>query len=437
MDSFTEEFEKMRALRHPHCAKVFELVRNQEIVEGFPHQQLFIITEYARGGDLVQYMQTATLHGGLSEEIVAKMFQQAMEGVAYVHSCKATHNDLKLENILAMDEFRPDIAPRIVIADFGCVRLAADQRVIFGDPRYQSPESIQKMQLFLKDTHTVVSKLDSKLDIWSMGVTLFQLFSGGILPFLYINCGIREFRDHCDAMTKCVTGPEAVRLLPYCKDASCDAREMLLALLCKDPSQRPSAADILNHIWLQKKGIPKCNLPLQGIKFSAAKDLEQQILVNKLAAKLQHEHLKECHSIFRALDTDNKGVIDPAQFRMALGSLGRDRVDVDTIFEMGDIDKNGLLEFNEFVSMTFDWESLEPVVLDGYVRDLVEDLASGGQEPIKRSDFLNFFAGASDRQQLCQAFARIEDDSGGCITHDSLKRFILQHIVALRRSQAA
>jgi len=88
MDSFTEEFEKMRALRHPHCAKVFELVRNQEIVEGFPHQQLFIITEYARGGDLVQYMQTATLHGGLSEEIVAKMFQQAMEGVAYVTHAK-------------------------------------------------------------------------------------------------------------------------------------------------------------------------------------------------------------------------------------------------------------------------------------------------------------------------------------------------------------
>lgn len=53
--------------------------------------------EYAKGGDLKQYLQDK---GPLDEDQARKLFVQMISAVSYCHSRKTIHRDLKLANIL-------------------------------------------------------------------------------------------------------------------------------------------------------------------------------------------------------------------------------------------------------------------------------------------------------------------------------------------------
>merc|ERR1719215_1740853 len=111
-----------------------------------------------------------------------------MMGVSHMHSKGIVHNDLKPDNILVLHGFdprQPNRVPTVVINDFGCATLSRDSFFKSGDPRYQSPESWQVMQKIMNDEDGNWTKLTPKADVWSMAVTLYELVSGGLLPFIY------------------------------------------------------------------------------------------------------------------------------------------------------------------------------------------------------------------------------------------------------------
>ena len=94
--------------------------------------------------------------------------------MAYLHSKRITHRDLKLENLLLAD--RADLGS-VRLADFGLARAprfpgdAADvMRLVCGTPTYVAPEIITGRPY----GHAV--------DLWSAGVILFILLAG-VVPF--------------------------------------------------------------------------------------------------------------------------------------------------------------------------------------------------------------------------------------------------------------
>jgi serine/threonine protein kinase len=88
------------------------------------------------------------------------------EAVHAAHLCGLIHRDLKPANILIDRNGRP------FVTDFGLALIvgshAGDEQRISGTPAYMSPEQ----------TFGEIDRLDSRSDVWSVGVILYELLTG-------------------------------------------------------------------------------------------------------------------------------------------------------------------------------------------------------------------------------------------------------------------
>lgn len=145
----------LKTLCHSNILKVHAVLAS--------HHHLYIITEYCAGGDLFSVVP----HGGVNETTAKYFFRQIIEGVSYIHSHCIAHRDLKPDNIL-LDRSRS----HVFISDFG---FSAPGNVLLSDscgtPYYVAPEVVSGRPYY-----------GTPADIWSLGVILYFLLSGG-LPF--------------------------------------------------------------------------------------------------------------------------------------------------------------------------------------------------------------------------------------------------------------
>lgn len=104
----------------------------------------------------------------MGEDQARFFFKQLCESLKYIHSQGIVHRDLKLDNILIDDR------NNLKLIDFGfsiCVDKDQKLKIFCGTPSFMAPEIVQK-----KDYNGFAT------DIWSLGVILFVMLSGGY-PF--------------------------------------------------------------------------------------------------------------------------------------------------------------------------------------------------------------------------------------------------------------
>lgn len=159
---FRQESEALARLDHPGIVRVFDAGTCEFGGEEVP----YLAMEYHAGGTLRERLESGP---GLSLDERIELGAQLAEAVQHAHSSGVIHRDLKPENIL----FGRDGRPRV--ADFGLARWI-DEDVerwthtgeLLGTLRYMSPEQLGA------DGRAV----DSRTDVYSLGVILFELFTG-------------------------------------------------------------------------------------------------------------------------------------------------------------------------------------------------------------------------------------------------------------------
>jgi len=127
---------------------------------------LFMVMEYAGGGDLLQYI---TRRMKLEEREAKNIFRQVLYGVAHCHCRSVLHRDIKLDNILI------NAAGKVKICDFGISKVITDPEQTMseqcGTPAYMPPEILSGN-----------GYKGFKADIWSLGVLLYSMVFGTV-PF--------------------------------------------------------------------------------------------------------------------------------------------------------------------------------------------------------------------------------------------------------------
>ena len=165
---FEAERQALALMDHPSIARVFDAGATES---GRP----YFVMELVRGLPLTDYCDRERL----TTEERLRLFIQTCQAVNHAHQKGVIHRDLKPNNVLVtIQDGQP--APKII--DFGIAkalhRRLTDQTLvthmgeIMGTPAFMSPEQLEGGSL----------DVDTRADIYSLGVTLYLLLSGH-LPF--------------------------------------------------------------------------------------------------------------------------------------------------------------------------------------------------------------------------------------------------------------
>jgi serine/threonine protein kinase len=204
---FIQEAKAASAINHPNICTIYSIDEHD--------QQLFIAMEFVEGQTLREKSQSATINLKSAIEIGI----QIAEGLAAAHEKGIVHRDIKPENIMVRKD------GIVQIMDFGLAKLRASGSKItrltkagstVGTAGYMSPEQIQGQDA------------DHRSDIFSLGVLLYELFTGQ-LPFK----GVHE-----TALLYEIVNVDPAPMSTVRSDIDPELDRIVLECLQKEPSER-------------------------------------------------------------------------------------------------------------------------------------------------------------------------------------------------------
>jgi len=161
-----------------------------------------------------------------------------LNALHYLHNIGITHRDLKPENLLYVtsDPSSPHYN-LIKLVDFGLAKLqssSSNLSTVCGTPYFIAPE-------ILEEEHVTYG---SEVDIWSLGVLLY-----------FMICGFHPFDDaKYPVMFANIKKGRYSFPSPFWDDISIACKHYISKSLVVDPSQRPTAAECMEHPWIKNAG---------------------------------------------------------------------------------------------------------------------------------------------------------------------------------------
>ena len=262
---FQKEVELLQGINHQNVLKIFsygigkkEKIKNNQKKE---KDIYYIVMEYLEHDDSLKYI-TQVCPGenkGFGEELGRLIFAQLLDGLEAMHNKNIFHRDIKPENIMIGGD---DYIFKFVDFGFSTDNIGKLNSYL-GTPTYAAPE------LHLKRPYYGKSE-----DIFSLGVTLFVLVTGG-LPF--------KMALPNDSLYQHIIKSDYIEYWrKRMVNVSPSFMELFDNLTAYDYSQRPSISEIRESSWMKE------------INWELMKYLKQEIILREnIIIKRKNEH----HSI--------------------------------------------------------------------------------------------------------------------------------------------
>ncbi|GIY78382.1 hypothetical protein CEXT_741751 [Caerostris extrusa] len=205
------EIEIQTHLRHPNVLRMYAYFYDDE--------KIYFILEFAARGELYKTLQK---HHHFDERTAATYMAQLAEAFIYCHAKKVIHRDIKPENLLL------SLTGDIKIADFGWSVHAPSlkRKTMCGTLDYLPPEMLDH------------KTYDSTVDLWCLGILCYEFLVGN-----------PPFESETAKETYSRIRKVQVEFPEHLSDL---AKDFILKLLQKNPSDRMSLQEMLEHPWIEK-----------------------------------------------------------------------------------------------------------------------------------------------------------------------------------------
>jgi calcium-dependent protein kinase len=393
------EINLLKRLDHPNIVQIYEVFEDD--------RNFSIVTEFCAGGELFDFVVGRKR---LSEAIAAKVIYQVLSAVAYCHSQGIVHRDLKPENLLLSQPNNPD---SLKVADFGTStifsRTAMKDRL--GTAYYIAPEVLKK-------------SYSEKCDLWSIGVILYILLSGEP-PF--------GGKTDDEIMAKVKKGAYSISHGTWGL-VSIGAKNLIMKLLEYNPQERLSALEALQDTWLQQNSSARdeTSSALVSSTLSSLKDhhtfkkLQQGVRTYIATLLISDEEKRRLGTVFMKLDTNGDGRLSREELMEGYSqemTQAEASIAVDQIMRSVDVDRNGYIEYTEFIAATMDFRSNEAKKTLKYAFKAFDADGSG---KISADEIKQMLGDYSDDIQLWEKIASLGDiDGDGQIDIEEFKELII------------
>jgi len=227
----------IKNLKHRNIVEVYE---SFEIVRNDNRKSTVLAIEYARNGDLIDYVVYTPK---FDDKLARWFFSSLVEGVEYCHGKNIIHRDLKYDNCLLGENFV------LKIGDFGFATYYYNEmmQTSIGTFQYAAPEVLAEEQY------------TDAVDIFSMGVMLFIAIAGS-LPWKLAN-------HRKDRWYRWVHNGKWDEFFQYHEQRlhkfTEEQKTILMGLLEPDPKRRWKFENIKKSKWYQGQRITQCNVASQ------------------------------------------------------------------------------------------------------------------------------------------------------------------------------
>ena len=378
-----DEIEILKNLEHPNIMKIYECFNDKENV--------YIVSEFCDEGDLLGKIEKLRT---LNQIVVKFLMDQILNAIAYLHSNRIFHGDIKLENVMLYKtslresrrfsrinkdlnrnkKLQKDIETsfrnkafmsknnntsliddmndyEIKLIDFGCSKFLVKKKDnklsgIVGTSIYCSPEVIDNLY-------------DEKSDEWSCGVLMYIMLCG---EPPYQGETEEEIFENIKKGKLSFSQPEFSNVSDNCID-------LIKKLLAPNKNNRIKASEALRHPFFTEN-----YNPIIAMANNMDKNILKKILeIKKLPSKfhelieaylcfnfIKKDEEKKLRQVFRYLDHKGKNRLSRHDFIKTFKENGMNVSDeqIQNIINALDSDGNNSIEYQEFLRAMCDKESL-------------------------------------------------------------------------------
>ncbi|SCZ97931.1 BZ3500_MvSof-1268-A1-R1_Chr3-3g06464 [Microbotryum saponariae] len=187
--------------------------------------ELWIAMDFASGGSIRTLASSLMKSGSIEEKYIVLILREVLVALSFLHRQAIIHRDVKAANILLTQ------AGKILLCDFGvAAHLQTNNKrsTFIGTPLWMAPEVITDGKMY-----------DTKADIWSLGVTLYEIATGNP-PYFGM-----------EPMRACAIIPRTAPAKLEGGTWSVMMREFLAFCLQIDPTTRPTADELSRTKWIK------------------------------------------------------------------------------------------------------------------------------------------------------------------------------------------